>query len=765
MFSLCNELSNGTISIKNIVYKRKEEINTTYTQQHNSIFEILYNAKDGESEINGKQVHRYVLCNRCSFFNEYFQTKNSGIIQQIQCDDDILEGLIVWCYLDKFSLSIDQTMKLFDFLQRHQINEPVECLFIHLISLIRNEFLQNKHDQFDSLQTFFLVSQHRKYYEREFHVISMIIYEEIQKKQDFSFVSKLLPFILLSIQNDLHITRDKKKDLLLSQSLDLNDSNQLNESIALLQNEEKKHLSKDKKSNKKKTNQKMFQRQDDYQHQLEDVAKLMKEKELTEDKKVKSQNNAKTQIKKEQKENKPIREIKESKEEKKEKYKKKETNTHENKKESKKDTQTNEMSVMDEMFNTINEGFENLSRSSIGSSKSKSKLKEKQKKHNNHNENKEKMEEENDNLNINFTDDGNGGNDNNGNESDDFKIVFDDYDENEDSKKMEIVEIDHFEEENENTNTIKEKSSKNTKNNKSKSTKTKQTKDTHETKELKTTDEINPIVEEKVFKQKKDKSTQSRNTKSKKEKKPKQPQIIKEEEEPPEEDYQIFRRETRRNRQRIESEFTDHNEENGMMQLLDEPETSSPLQEQLISKSMNEIPTENNLNTITTNENINVNNENTNETKIPETQNETEKKESQKEGSVLSSVIVNKITGEQVVVKDYPMTKKNKSELSKLLSYLSKNRHGYLFKDPVDPEKLGIPDYFNIVKKPMDISTIRKKMRENEYTTVNQVLSDIELMWDNAFLFNRGNAVIIQCTQEIADYYNRKLRDITFSYD
>ena len=129
----------------------------------------------------------------------------------------------------------------------------------------------------------------------------------------------------------------------------------------------------------------------------------------------------------------------------------------------------------------------------------------------------------------------------------------------------------------------------------------------------------------------------------------------------------------------------------------------------------------------------------------------------------MTSVQINRKTGEEYITADYPLNRKNKMELSRLLSALAKNKHGYIFKDPVDPISMNAPDYYTIIENPMDISTIRKKMKEEKYTRVNQVLDDIELMWDNAFKYNVGNVEIIKCTEEITAYYQRKLSEIKFS--
>jgi len=47
-----------------------------------------------------------------------------------------------------------------------------------------------------------------------------------------------------------------------------------------------------------------------------------------------------------------------------------------------------------------------------------------------------------------------------------------------------------------------------------------------------------------------------------------------------------------------------------------------------------------------------------------------------------------------------------------ILKALKNHKHGWVFNEPVDPIKLGIPDYFQIIKHPMDLGTV-KMMLEN----------------------------------------------------
>jgi E1A/CREB-binding protein len=44
---------------------------------------------------------------------------------------------------------------------------------------------------------------------------------------------------------------------------------------------------------------------------------------------------------------------------------------------------------------------------------------------------------------------------------------------------------------------------------------------------------------------------------------------------------------------------------------------------------------------------------------------------------------------------------------------LWKANQAWIFHKPVDPEELEIPDYFDVVTKPMDFSTIKNKLALN----------------------------------------------------
>lgn len=94
-----------------------------------------------------------------------------------------------------------------------------------------------------------------------------------------------------------------------------------------------------------------------------------------------------------------------------------------------------------------------------------------------------------------------------------------------------------------------------------------------------------------------------------------------------------------------------------------------------------------------------------------------------------------------------------------LLSLLKKHRCGYPFTEPVDPEVLGIPDYFDVIKEPMDFSKVEKRLRSNFYKSQLEFENDINKIWDNALTYNKPNTDIYHMTHEIKDYFHHLIKE------
>ncbi|CAN0924643.1 Transcription factor GTE8 [Linum grandiflorum] len=77
-----------------------------------------------------------------------------------------------------------------------------------------------------------------------------------------------------------------------------------------------------------------------------------------------------------------------------------------------------------------------------------------------------------------------------------------------------------------------------------------------------------------------------------------------------------------------------------------------------------------------------------------------------------------------------------------VLDRLMGHQFGYIFNSPVDVEKLNIPDYFTIIKRPMDLGTIKRNITQGVYSSPLEFAEDVRLTFRNAMLYNpKGNDV------------------------
>lgn len=89
----------------------------------------------------------------------------------------------------------------------------------------------------------------------------------------------------------------------------------------------------------------------------------------------------------------------------------------------------------------------------------------------------------------------------------------------------------------------------------------------------------------------------------------------------------------------------------------------------------------------------------------------------------------------------------------KLMTSLWKNRDAEVFHRPVDPIELGLPDYFDKIKHPMDFSTVKQKLNNFQYINMKEFCSDMELIWRNCHDYNGEQSIVgIMCSNVKAEY-------------
>ncbi|CAN1153797.1 Transcription factor GTE9 [Linum perenne] len=95
-----------------------------------------------------------------------------------------------------------------------------------------------------------------------------------------------------------------------------------------------------------------------------------------------------------------------------------------------------------------------------------------------------------------------------------------------------------------------------------------------------------------------------------------------------------------------------------------------------------------------------------------------------------------------------------------LLKLLMSHRYGYVFNTPVDVVKLNIPDYFTVIKEPMDLGTVKSRMALSMYTSPQQFAEDVRLTFRNAMLYNpKGNDVHFMA-ETLSKFFEAKWKGI-----
>ncbi|KAI0670108.1 Bromodomain-containing protein [Trametes maxima] len=82
------------------------------------------------------------------------------------------------------------------------------------------------------------------------------------------------------------------------------------------------------------------------------------------------------------------------------------------------------------------------------------------------------------------------------------------------------------------------------------------------------------------------------------------------------------------------------------------------------------------------------------------------------------------------------------------------------FYEPVDPLKMGIPEYPKVIKKPMDLSTMKKKLEGGEYSTAEKFRDDFRLMIKNCLTFNPPGNPVHEAGKALQQLFDEKWKNL-----
>ena len=82
------------------------------------------------------------------------------------------------------------------------------------------------------------------------------------------------------------------------------------------------------------------------------------------------------------------------------------------------------------------------------------------------------------------------------------------------------------------------------------------------------------------------------------------------------------------------------------------------------------------------------------------------------------------------------------------------------FQEPVDWRGLGLDDYPKIVKKMMDLGTVKRKLDRKQYFTATECADDIRLIWSNCMAYNADGSDFWLLAKSFARRFEDRYRKI-----
>ncbi|XP_045064068.1 bromodomain-containing protein 3-like isoform X2 [Coregonus clupeaformis] len=92
-----------------------------------------------------------------------------------------------------------------------------------------------------------------------------------------------------------------------------------------------------------------------------------------------------------------------------------------------------------------------------------------------------------------------------------------------------------------------------------------------------------------------------------------------------------------------------------------------------------------------------------------------------------------------------------------MVKTLWKHNFAWPFYVPVDAIKLGLPDYHKIIKQPMDMGTIKKRLEHNYYWSASECMQDFNTMFTNCYIYNKPTDDIVLMAQALEKIFLQKV--------
>ncbi|EGX89020.1 histone acetyltransferase GCN5 [Cordyceps militaris CM01] len=90
------------------------------------------------------------------------------------------------------------------------------------------------------------------------------------------------------------------------------------------------------------------------------------------------------------------------------------------------------------------------------------------------------------------------------------------------------------------------------------------------------------------------------------------------------------------------------------------------------------------------------------------------------------------------------------TELRRFLYQMQNHKQAWPFLHPVNRDE--VPDYYTVIKEPMDLSTMEERLTQDMYTGPQELVRDMKLIFDNCRKYNDATTIYSKCAAKLEKY-------------
>lgn len=103
------------------------------------------------------------------------------------------------------------------------------------------------------------------------------------------------------------------------------------------------------------------------------------------------------------------------------------------------------------------------------------------------------------------------------------------------------------------------------------------------------------------------------------------------------------------------------------------------------------------------------------------------------------------------------------NEIRRFLYQIQNHKQAWPFLHPVNKDE--VPDYYNVIESPMDLSTMEERLMQDAYGTPKDFIDDLKLVISNCRRYNDPSTVYNKCAVKLEKYMWSLVKEIPEWYN